>query len=144
MKSREVKNLKRAIYENYHFEFEQSYVYLISSKNKIYILIEGVKEIDFSNIHVINTGLYIGEWRDDGFRCSVEGSQFIGPTAEQNVLEINDEQARKWLKGEDLEIDSEISGFVIVCSNSDFLGGGKVAQKKLYNYVPKARRVMVD
>ncbi|RMF06600.1 hypothetical protein D6764_01915, partial [Candidatus Woesearchaeota archaeon] len=36
------------------------------------------------------------------------------------------------------------SGFQIVRSGGDFLGCGKASQGRLFNYVPKARRLATD
>ena len=80
---------------------------------------------------------------ENEIRLSIEGSQIIGPKAAKNVVEINEEQTKEWLKGEDLEIDgkSNYSGFVIIKHNADFLGTGKYKENKILNYVSKSRRI---
>jgi NOL1/NOP2/fmu family ribosome biogenesis protein len=73
---------------------------------------------------------------------SIEGSQIIGPKCNKNILELKDEQRELWVKGYDLDIDGDL-GFVIIKNKDDFLGCGKLRNNKLYNYVPKSRRLMV-
>ena len=82
---------------------------------------------------------------ENGIRLSIEGSQIIGPKATKNVVEINDEQVKQWLKGEDLEIEDKnnYSGFVIIKNKNDFLGTGKIKDNKILNYVNKGRRVNI-
>ena len=48
-----------------------------------------------------------------------------------------------WLKGTDMNIESELNGYVLIRNNGDFLGCGKLKNGKLLNYVPKARRLVV-
>ena len=56
---------------------------------------------------------------------------------------MNDVNAKKWMAGEDIDIDSELSGFIIIKNRTDFLGCGRIVNKKLLNYVPKERRVNI-
>jgi NOL1/NOP2/fmu family ribosome biogenesis protein len=78
---------------------------------------------------------------NEELRLSIEGSQIIGKVAKRNVLELDDDLAKKWMSGEDFEIKTELNGFVIIKNRVDFLGCGRVAKGKLFNYVPKERRV---
>ena len=64
----------------------------------------------------------------------------VGKTAKKNVLELNDKQSKYWLSGQDFEVESDLKGFVLIKNKNEFLGCGKIVNKKLYNYVPKERR----
>ena len=77
-------------------------------------------------------------------RLSIEGSQIMGPYAKKNVLELSKEASRDWLKGRDLAVETDCSGFVIVKSGDDFMGCGKVKDNKLLNFVPKIRRIVCE
>ena len=75
-------------------------------------------------------------------RLSIEGSQLVGPKATKNIAEITEQQAKQWLKGEDLEIkDNHYSGFIIIKHDNYFLGAGKYKENKILNYVGKSRRI---
>ena len=45
------------------------------------------------------------------------------------------------MKGEDLNIEGDYSGFVIIKNKNDFLGTGKYKDGIILNYVGKERRV---
>ena len=53
----------------------------------------------------------------------------------------DDKQAKKWMSGEDFEVENKLHGFIIIKNKDDFLGCGRVVNGKLLNYVPKERRV---
>jgi len=56
-------------------------------------------------------------------------------------LELNDNEAKEWMRGNDLEMKGDFSGFLIIKHKEDFLGCGKYANGKILNYIGKARRV---
>jgi len=68
----------------------------------------------------------------------------IGPNATKNVVQIDSLQVKQWFNGEDLEINEDYDGFVIIKHNNDFLGTGKYKDGKVLNYVGKGRRVNVN
>ena len=83
--------------------------------------------------------MYLGELRNGELRLSIEGSQIIGKGSDKNIADIED--TRAWLRGEDLELVGDYSGFVIIRHNKDFLGCGRYKEGKILNFVPKARRL---
>jgi len=88
--------------------------------------------------------MYFCELRGNEIRLSIEGSQIVGPKATKNIVEIDNDQVKQWLKGEDLEIkENNYSGFLIIKHNNYFLGTGKFKDNKILNYVSKSRRVNV-
>ncbi len=58
----------------------------------------------------------------------------------KNIIEINEEQLEKWIRGYDLEIQTE-RGIVILQHNNDLVGLGRSNEEKVFNYVPKERKV---
>ncbi len=141
LNSKEKKNIYMLINEQFGCDLDEEYEIFMNSRNRIFLLNKDFVKIDISQLRVNSLGLYFGEIYNNELRLSIEGSQLIGKTAKKNVLDLEDEQAAKWMKGEDFEIDSDLKGFVLVKNNSIFLGCGKISNKKLYNYVPKERRV---
>ncbi|WP_456367089.1 methyltransferase RsmF C-terminal domain-like protein [Thermococcus sp.] len=90
-------------------------------------------------------GVYFARIESDGIRLSIEGSFLVGPKATKNVMELDDERARRYLAGESVEIeDRELHGWVIVKWRSYFLGSAKAKEGKLINYVPGERRLRLD
>jgi NOL1/NOP2/fmu family ribosome biogenesis protein len=141
LNSKEKKNLQKLLKEQFDSDFELDFEVFSNDKNKIYLISKDIAKIDFDELRINNLGMYFGEIAHDELRLSIEGSQLIGKTANKNVLELNDEQAAKWMAGEDFEINYQNAGFVIIKNRDDFLGCGKLVKGKLLNYVPKERRI---
>jgi len=60
----------------------------------------------------------------------------------ENIIEITDEQLNKWIKGENLDIDSKTDArYIIIKHKNDFIGIARNQEGFLKNYVPKERRV---
>jgi NOL1/NOP2/fmu family ribosome biogenesis protein len=121
----------------------ENYIVFLSPKNKLFIATKEISKINLEDLRVDAIGLYFGELVDGKLRLSIEGSQIIGPDAQKFVLELDEINSQKWLSGEDFEIQEHLEeGFYIIKNHvGDFCGCGKVIGKKLYNYVPKERRV---
>jgi NOL1/NOP2/fmu family ribosome biogenesis protein len=140
LNTKEVKEIKKKIFEQWGTEFKTDFAFLLSSKDRIYLVSKDVSKIDYAKMRLQVVGVYFGEIMDNGeLRLSIEGSQLIGKEATKNVVEI--EEVKQWLFGNDLQIQTECTGFVIVKHNNDFMGTGKVKEGMLLNFVPKIRRV---
>lgn len=142
LNSKERKELLARIMERWDAEISEDYVFLRNTKNKIFMVSRDVERIDLEKVRVNNIGLYFGEITErDELRLSIEGASIVGRAARKNVLEVSSEQARRWFAGEDIDVEDERDGFMIVKSGNDYLGCGKLARRKLLNFVPKARRI---
>ena len=86
--------------------------------------------------------MYFCEIKNDELRLSIEGTQLIGPTAKKNVVEITKEEMRSWLKGNNLQKETDCKGFAIIKYGNDYLGCGKIRKNEIINFVPKTRRIM--
>ena len=133
--------------------------FLESSDGDIFVISRDIEKLDLENLRIDSLGLYFGQVRNPNrersigpsrnsdlgaeIRLSIEGSQIVGKTTTKNIVEIDVEELRQWLAGNDLEKDYErCSGYVIIKHKSDFLGCGKCKDGKILNFVPKARRVV--
>lgn len=142
LNKKEIKNILNLIKNQWNCDIELDYVFLISEKDKIYIVNKEISKIDLSKLRINSIGLYFGTVVEgNSLRLSIEGSQFIGPKAKKNIIELNEKEFKEWMKGIDIEKDVEEKGFVIIKYKDDFLGCGKAVDKKILNYVPKARRL---
>ncbi len=120
------------------------YAFLINNKNKIYLINKGIADISLENLRINSLGLYFGEMNDSEIRLSIEGSQLIGNQCTKNILELNEAEAKDWLKGIDLEKESDNRAYLLLKYNNDFLGCGKSINNRLLNFVPKNRRLKVS
>lgn len=138
------KLLLELLRKQFGFSDKLDYTFLTNNKNKVFIVNKDIVGIDLSKIRINSIGLYIAEFRNGEVRLSIEGAQLIGPKSTKNVVLLNDQEAREWLKGNDLEKDAGVTGFVIMKHGEDYLGSGKVKGKGILNFVPKTRRLNVS
>ena len=141
LNKKEIKKILEIIREQWGIDAELDYAFLKNNKDKIYIANKEVFNLDFKKLRINSIGMYFGQLKDNTLRLSIEGSQLIGKDAKKNVVELDKGEVRKWLKGIDLDKEADAKGFVIMKHGSDILGCGKVQEKKILNYVPKARRI---
>lgn len=133
------------ILENqFGFEDKLDYSFLINNKNKVFIVNKEIAGIDLNKIRINSIGLYIAEFRNNEVRLSIEGSQIIGPKAKKNIIELDEKEAREWLKGKDIEKETEAKGFVMIKHDNDYMGSGKIRGSTILNFVSKTRRLNVS
>ena len=144
LNKKEIKNIFSLIEKQFGCKTNLDYVFLINKKNKIYVVNKEVFDFDLTKLKINSLGLYFAQLKDNEIRFSIEGSQIIGPKAKKNVVELNEKEARNWLKGFDLDKKTKNNGFVIIKHKNDFLGCGKQVKEKILNYVPKNRRLMAS
>ncbi|MCK4670682.1 MAG: hypothetical protein KAT43_05775 [Nanoarchaeota archaeon] len=144
LNTRKVKELKKIISDVWGVDFEREVAFLQSpNKGRIYIVNKDIADLDLSKIRIDSLGLYICTWTDRGLRLSFEGSQLIGPLAKKNVVELTIKQRDEWIKGCDIEFESDSNEFLIVKCGRDYFGCGKMREGMLFNFVPKTRRLSV-
>lgn len=71
----------------------------------------------------------------------MDGAQLLGSLATKQVIELDDDQAETWLKGEPINYKAEHKGYVIVVNKGDILGCGSISEGVLHSFVPKVRRL---
>ncbi len=144
LNKKEINEILDKIKEQYGIkELKLDYVFLQNTKDKILITNRNIANIDLKKLRVDNIGLYFCSLEKDGIRLSIEGSQLIGKFAKKNIANLNKEEITKWMKGEDININEEIEGYVIIKNNDDYFGTGKYKEGKILNFVSKSRRLNV-
>lgn len=91
-------------------------------------------------LRIENCGLYFAKQEKDGIRLTLDGTQIFKSTISKNILELNDEQAKEWLKGFELQIKSD-RAWKILKNENELIGCGKSTGEKIANFVPKERRI---
>jgi NOL1/NOP2/fmu family ribosome biogenesis protein len=143
LNSREKKLINEKIELQWGCELDKSLVWLLSNRDKLYVADHSIGSIDFKKLRIDKVGVYVATVDDKGVRLSIEGSQLLGPKAKMNLVDIDDDGLKRWLRGEDIEKDVRgCSGPVILRRGKDFVGCGKVTDKGILNFVPKARRIL--
>lgn len=83
-------------------------------------------------------GIYLFK-QDNGIRLSLDACHLLKPN--KKIIQLDDEKAKLWVKGNDLILTTDLKGFVIIKHKDNFLGSGKAAEGKILNYIPKERRI---
>ena len=105
LNSKEIKEILKLIEKQWGAKLKLDYAFLKNPKNRVFIINkEDISKIELEKLRINSIGMYFCEIDKLGIRLSIEGSQIIGKKAEKNIVEINEEQAKQWFKGEDLEI----------------------------------------
>jgi len=141
LNKKEIKEILNLIEKQWNAKLKLDYVFLRNNKNRVFIVNKDISKIDLSKLRINSFGMYFCEIDRIGIRLSIEGSQIVGTKATKNIIEINEKQTKQWLKGEDLEIEGNYSGFLILKHQNYFLGSGKFKENKVLNYVGKSRRI---
>jgi len=141
LNKKETKEIFNSIEQQWNAKLKLDYVFLKTEKGKVYIINKDISKIDLSKLRVNTIGLYFAEMKNNEIRLSIEGSQIIGPKANKNILELNQEEVKEWMKGNDLEKEGNFSGFLIIKNKDDYLGCGKYRDGEILNFVNKARRI---
>lgn len=90
-------------------------------------------------IRIELVGLYLLREESDAYRISHDGL-FAFKDASKNVIEISNEDADKWLRGQEIEIKGK-EKWILLRNTGDLIGCGKVKEGKVINFVPKERRL---
>lgn len=158
LNNKEIKEILKLIELQWGAKLKLSFAFLRNQKNRVFIVSRDLSKIDALRLRINSVGMYFCEIDDKGIRLSIEGTQIVCPKAKKNVVELDEEETGKWLKGEDLEKECKgCSGFVILkyknqknkhkknsLKDFDSLGCGRYSNGKLLNYVGKSRRVNIQ
>ena len=146
LNSREKKEIYSKLKQEYGFSEKLEGVLMLSSKNKLFYLAEGLDILESNTdklLRIDRTGLYIATLERGGLRFSVEGSQMLGPKCHKKILIIDDAQLESWVKGSDFHLnnkdDVKEDGFHILKFNDDFVGCALIKEGIVRNYLTKTR-----
>ncbi|MEK6856154.1 MAG: hypothetical protein AABX66_03290 [Nanoarchaeota archaeon] len=142
-------NQKRTIIEALKEQFgvnEIPYLLIQSGKEKIKAFSGSISKdeiIEISRmIRIEFLGIYLLKQELD-YRLSFDATQILSNQITKNILDINQEQYELWIRGYDLELkeNTDLRGTIVIRFNGDFFGCGKSSGNKIFNYVPKERRL---
>lgn len=144
LKSKEKKSLLKELEENYGIT-ELPFLLLETGKQKIrgysgHLSKEEIQELArLTNVEII--GDYLISKKDQDPRISFDAIHLF--KIKKNIIEINNQQLQLWLRGYDLEIPSIKKGITILKYKDDIVGIGKSSTEKIFNYVPKERKLKI-
>jgi NOL1/NOP2/fmu family ribosome biogenesis protein len=121
------------------------YLLIVSGKEKIrgfsgHLSKEEILQLtQLTNVEIIGLYMFKKEHEND-IRLTIDATHLLKDQISKNILNINESQKEDWLRGKNLEISS-IHGNVIIKHEADFIGTGKSNSQKIFNYIPKDRRL---
>ena len=92
-------------------------------------------------VNIEGIGLYAAKQENNETRLTLDALHLLKNEIRTSIIELDDEQIARWMKGENIEIASDKKGVFILKNKGDFIGSGKASQGKLYNFIPKERRM---
>ncbi|MBU0894467.1 MAG: hypothetical protein KKF48_00730 [Nanoarchaeota archaeon] len=92
-------------------------------------------------VPIERVGIYFAKEQNNLIRLSIDGILILKNQIKKNIFELNQEQMKEWMCGNELNINSGLNDFVIIKYKNDFLGTGKASENKITNFIPKARRL---
>lgn len=141
-------NQKKEIIEKLKTQFgisELPYLLIKSGKEKVrafsgHLSKEEIFKItQIANVEIVGMYLLKQESPED-IRLSFDAPIILKDQITKNIVEINDEQFTSWIRGENIDIEG-IKGNVIIKYQDNFIGCGKSNGLKIFNYVPRDRRL---
>jgi NOL1/NOP2/fmu family ribosome biogenesis protein len=140
LSKKEIKRIFSMIKQQFGADAKLKHAFLQDKDGKLFMVNRDVSRIDLSKLRVNSIGMEFGAVRD-GILLSIEASQMVGPLADRNIVEFDKKDAKRWLAGEELDYSGDIEGYVLIRSGEDFLGTGRIKEKKIMNFIPKPRRL---
>ncbi len=141
LNSREIRDIVSKLEKQYGCTLAFDFAFLMDSNDKIFIVDRDVSQIDFEKLRINSVGLYFAEVTKNGeIRLTMEGSQIVGQFARKNVVDLDEGQVRRYFLGEEVAVETDASGFVLLRFHGDLFGAAKYKEGKILNYLPKYHR----
>lgn len=142
--NKELQNISRMLMNQYGFDLNtlmEKHNLAMSQEKKGLNLIPIRYLNEFSDLPCLSSGLRLGEKIENEFIPSHEFTARFGQSFESNRVQLDEEQLRHWLRGEDLRTYSAPAlpkGRVVVVTDSigRNLGRGKILSTQLKNLLP--------
>ena len=123
---------------------ELPYLFIESGKEKIRAFSGSLSKEEIvaigSMANVEGVGIYFFKKEETGIRPSFEALMLLKDQITKNILDLDDSQLQLWIRGNDLDTNMP-AGVYAIRYNGDFIGCGKSNGTRLFNYVPKERRL---
>jgi len=141
---KEKKELLEELENLYGIKYLNNYQFLETGKKKIRafsgsLAKEEIKKLS-QIIRIEIIGMYMVSKRDDQARINFDALPVLKNQIKKNIIEIDKEQLEKWIRGQDLEMQVQ-KGTVVLKFEEDLVGIGKSNGEKIFNYIPKERKI---
>ena len=143
IKSKEKKRILEELEKSYGIE-KLNYLLIETGKKKLRAFSGDLSKEEISklrntiNVEVI--GMYLISQKDVDLRLNFDAVSLLREQIRKNIIEINKEQYELWMRGHDLEIKHP-KGIAVIKFIEDLVGIGRSNGEKIFNYIPKERRI---
>ena len=121
-----------------------NYLFLRAGKEKIRAFSGSLSREEISvlsrTLNIELMGIYLAKQQGNEIRLSHDAVSLLRKEINKNIIELSASETEKWLRGEDIDKKVE-KGFVILKHEDDLIGTGKSNGERIFNFVPKERRV---
>lgn len=90
--------------------------------------------------HLESIGATLLKKEGDNIRPTFDSSTIIKNQVTKSIINLSPSDFKKWMSGSDLDLKTK-SGIYLIRYKAFFLGPGKSNGSKLFNHVPKDRRI---
>jgi NOL1/NOP2/fmu family ribosome biogenesis protein/23S rRNA U2552 (ribose-2'-O)-methylase RlmE/FtsJ len=97
-----------------------------------------------AGLHVVYSGVRISERKGREWIPAAEAALSSVLSRDLPVLDVDEEPALRYLRGETLTVDRSLGGWILVCHGGFGLGWGKAVQGRLNNAFPKEWRIRME
>ena len=133
--------IRKEIFSDYNFD---------TDRERISIFSASVAGKNLGGLRIKSIGLRAGRYFKDvrnnrtKLKISTDFAQMFGRYANKNILQINDDEVRKYIRGSDLEnvcVSNIEEGEIIIKWNENVMGVGNYGQGRIKNQIPKKKRI---
>jgi len=113
---------------------------------KIWMVSKSVNEKDLNNLKIEAIGMLFGRYfeNEKRFKPTTNALQIFGKFAKKNIINITDEELKKYLSGFDINKKADVeNGFVIIKHREDIIGCGLYKDGVIKNQIPKHKRKII-
>lgn len=141
LNTREVKEIKEFLKEEFGFLGGLEHAFLLNDKGRLFIVNKDISRVELEKLRVDRYGLYFGEWKKGELRLSMEGGWMIGRKGKKNLVELSAEEVKRYFLGEELEKELGLKGrYVLLKYKKDVLGCARYKEGRILNFLPKIHR----
>jgi len=141
------KKITELLNEEYGIE-KLRHLFIQTGKGKIRIFSGSLSKEEINelakNVHIDTIGARLCNIENDEIRLNFDILNIpeLKSQINKNIIKITNEQVQKWLKGDNIEMVTDLGGkYIIVQNKGDFIGVARNNKTFIQNYVPKERRV---
>ena len=118
--------------------FDEKYSFEIINEN-IYIKLSDEPLI--KNLNIVSKGIKILEKKKNRYEITHHFSHFVDRADVKNVIDLNEEEIKKYLKGESICFDKGTeNGYCLITYKGLNIGIGKISNNLIKNHYPKGLR----